>query len=133
GIPDAKPGIEKVNFRLPASFGHEGSRMLGQNTPAAILYGAPDEEIELAVILRVEDLNVVRAVSADADVVLIGGANWCRAIVGFEHRAALVHVAEAEERELARGAAAVEGCGVGTVEKVNVELAHGVDLIDAAR
>ena len=131
-IAYAEPRIEKVGNRLPASFGNKGSRTLCENSPTPVLNRAPDEEIELAVILRVEHVDVVRAVGADSDVVVIGGAEWRCTTVGFEHRATFVYIPKAEKAELADSAAAINGRCVGAVEEIDVEFAHGVGLIDAA-
>src|SRR5689334_7544000 len=133
GIAEAEPWIEEVSSGLPAGFGDEGSRTLVKNTPTAILNGSPEQEVELAVILRVEDMDVVGTISPDADVVMIGGSEGRRAIVGFKDRAAFIYVAEAEETKLANRVAAIDACCVGTIEEVDVEFSHSVDLINAAR
>src|SRR5215470_11868210 len=96
GIADTEPGIKNVDDGLPACFANEGSGALREKAPASVLDGAPKKDIELAVILRAKNVRVIDAVGADANVVVVGGAQRIGAIVGFENRSAFVYVTKAE-------------------------------------
>src|SRR5215468_186513 len=97
GIPQAEPRIDEANPGLPAGFAGKGRGALRQNAPTAVLHCAPQQEVEFAVILRVEDMRVVRAVGADANRIMVRRTARRGAIVGLKHRAAFVYIAEAKK------------------------------------
>src|SRR6516165_11314960 len=96
GIPQAEPRIDEANPGLPADFAGKGPGALRQNAPTAVLHRAPQQEVEFAVILRVENMNIVRAVGADANRIMIRRTQRRSATVGLKHRAAFVYIAEAK-------------------------------------
>jgi hypothetical protein len=55
GVARAKPGTENVDDRLPACFARKCASALGERAPTCVLDGTPEEDIELAVILRAEE------------------------------------------------------------------------------
>src|SRR5438552_3572412 len=90
GIARSKPGIYKVHDRLPAEFPDESFCTMGLHAPTAVLHGSPQEEVELTTILRLENVNVVGAVSSDANVIFVGRACGDWTVIGLEDRSSFV-------------------------------------------
>jgi len=73
-----------VNDRLPTGFDNGGAGALCEENPNCRFEELPKRERRTRVILRAEDVNVIGAVSADANVIVVCGAKRGTAIVGFE-------------------------------------------------
>src|SRR3989442_1443336 len=102
------------------------------HAPIAVLHRSPEKEIELAVALSPEHMNVIGAVGSDPNVIFIGRASGERAVVRLEDRAPFVDVSQTEDTQLAGGFAGRNGDGESSVKKIYVEFTHGINLIDAA-
>ena len=85
---------------LPAQFPHERAGALGQISPGPALEDSPDQEIELAGIRGIEDLDVVRAIGGQLNFIDVRRPDRRGTIVGLEDGVAIIHVAQPEHTEL---------------------------------
>src|SRR5438876_10423547 len=105
---------------------------MGLYAPTAVLQGSPQEEVELTTILRLENVNVVGAVSSDANVIFVGRACGEWTVICLEDRSSFVYISQAEDAEFPGGFVCRNRHGESSVGKINIEFTHGNNLIDAA-
>ncbi len=79
-----------------------------------------------------KDMDVVGAVGADANLILVGGTQRKRTVIRFQDRPSLIHITQGENPQLSGVGAGIDGNGERAVEKVHMDLTHGIDLKDAA-
>src|SRR6267143_1972894 len=131
-VAGAEPRIEHANDRLPAEFANKSASTVDLRSPTAILQRSPQQKIELAVRVRMIDMDVVGTVGADADLILVGGTQRKRTVIRFQDRSSLIHITQREDSQFTGAGVGIDGNGERAVKEVHMYLTHGIDLKDAA-
>ena len=124
----AEPWAAGDGVEAETGFGGDGAGAVVECAPLAVLEDAPEEKVE-GVFAERDGGGGVGAVSADADVFVVEGADGEGAVVGLGDAGAAVVVADGKAAHL--HALMGEIVGVGEVLDVDVEFGVGIHVEDA--
>ncbi len=124
----SQPGLGVEGGEAVAGLGGEGSGVLGEEAPVAVLEDTPEEGVELAGASG-EGGDEVGSVGTDADVFVVGLTGGEGAVVGLGEAGAAIVVVDGEDSP--EEVVAEVGFGEGEVLEVDVELGVGVHVEDS--
>ena len=124
----AEPGFRGGFCEAVSGFDGDGSGVLVEVTPLAVLEDSPKEKVEGAG-LGWDGGDDVCTVGADADVLVVEGADGGGAVVGFSEAGAAIVIADAKDAE--EEVVFELALGVSHILDVDVKLGVGIHVEDA--